>query len=164
MGRYTCIKYRYLCQLEMQDIVTSTFINAFESSPVHYLKPWPWWNQCRPAKKGEAAILWAEVSQPGVGTINLTIPAINICQYNIPLLLHVCLCDIIIDPLNQWSLNVLLISWWRMSGDKSSLMSALGKSLVKGCGMRYVNECQRDRDAWRTRMYNNIPNNTVCIP
>ena len=42
VGRYTCRKDRYLCQLEMQDIGTSTFINAFELSPVHCLKPRPW--------------------------------------------------------------------------------------------------------------------------
>jgi hypothetical protein len=53
-GRYTYAPSELACRIYKQK---RTFIKAFESSPVHCLKPQPSGNRRRPGNKGTAAML-----------------------------------------------------------------------------------------------------------
>ena len=113
-------------------------MRAFESSPVHCLNPLPIGNRRKPAKWEARAMLqitWVICRNNSHKMYRLSISSSILFA-----LFSLCRAWMYsFTQVTTWSLNAPLISWCKMSGESSSWMSALGKSLVKGCEV-YVSE------------------------
>lgn len=107
--------------------VEHTFINAFESSPVHWVKSRPSGNRRRPGNGGTADILYLVLSfhtQWIERHMDRWSISVIICR---ALLSPCVICKYSLTHATRWSLKTPFISWWRRSGASSSWMSARGK-------------------------------------
>ena len=75
-----------------------TFINAFESSPIHWWKSWPSGNQCRPGNGGTVDILPWRNQHLSQTTSNDDLPVVYIINDFLCSSFPVCQDQVFIDP------------------------------------------------------------------
>ena len=117
-GRYTCARSELATRHPNQK---HTFIRAFESSPVHCLKPRPSGKRRRPGNKGTAAMLMRDLDKirlqfDGENTHRRSISA----SISFACVFPWTFSRYSVTHSTRWSLNVPLMTWWRRSGDRSS--------------------------------------------
>lgn len=76
-------------------------MSAFESSPVHCLKPRPCGKRRRPAKAGTAAILYTTSSIDSTHDKMNHLPSIDIIHDALCIFLRVHLVEVLLNPINQ---------------------------------------------------------------
>ena len=110
-----------------------TFIKALESSPVHCLKPRPWWKFWRPGQAGvrdmlsktNFSICWSKVA---IATHRQSMSSSICLAWALELLFSM----YVMIHVTRWSLKQPLISWCSRLGKRSSCMAACGKVFVNG--------------------------------